>query len=275
MARNDGRIEKGQKLSTAISARAWNRAQLAADVVLGSITGTSADVVSSQHWPHVWVYYKNTTDQTIGQRSVLNIDGITPALPNTEGPQVRQFFRKPCVLATLRKTVGGDGLLSSVAWCVAIDSTKPGTIGKAAVGGVGVVNTADLVYATGCSVLWKNTVYALVCIEQKTCIGSIDFDWSDVSQTKPVKLGSNLFLNAANGIGPISCSQQTACTLTCHQGEWYVTAIDISGFSNFPGTSPGGAPKVLGKLDGKIQWLNLRSASVPDADKFSKGSVVW
>jgi hypothetical protein len=35
MARNDGRIEPGQKLSSAISARAWNRAQQAADVVLG------------------------------------------------------------------------------------------------------------------------------------------------------------------------------------------------------------------------------------------------
>lgn len=35
MARADGRIEKGQRLSSAISAKAWNRAQQAADVVLG------------------------------------------------------------------------------------------------------------------------------------------------------------------------------------------------------------------------------------------------
>lgn len=34
MAKPSGRIEKGQKLSTAISARAWNRAQDAADIVL-------------------------------------------------------------------------------------------------------------------------------------------------------------------------------------------------------------------------------------------------
>jgi hypothetical protein len=33
--RKDGRIEPGQKLGTAISARAWNRAQDAADIVLG------------------------------------------------------------------------------------------------------------------------------------------------------------------------------------------------------------------------------------------------
>jgi hypothetical protein len=42
MARNDGRIEAGQKLAGAISARAWNRAQEAADRVLGAGTGFGA-----------------------------------------------------------------------------------------------------------------------------------------------------------------------------------------------------------------------------------------
>jgi hypothetical protein len=41
MAKPDGRIEKGQRLSTAISARAWNRAQDAADIVLGARPGFS------------------------------------------------------------------------------------------------------------------------------------------------------------------------------------------------------------------------------------------
>jgi len=36
--RPDGRIDPGQKLATAISARAWNRAQDAADIVLGGRT---------------------------------------------------------------------------------------------------------------------------------------------------------------------------------------------------------------------------------------------
>jgi len=42
MARPDGRIEKGQRLASAISARAWNRAQEAADRVLGAGTGVEA-----------------------------------------------------------------------------------------------------------------------------------------------------------------------------------------------------------------------------------------
>lgn len=41
--RADGRIQPGQKLATAISARAWNRAQDAADIVLGQGEDLAAD----------------------------------------------------------------------------------------------------------------------------------------------------------------------------------------------------------------------------------------
>jgi hypothetical protein len=43
MAKPDGRIEKGQRIASAISARAWNRAQDAADVVLGVRPGVTAE----------------------------------------------------------------------------------------------------------------------------------------------------------------------------------------------------------------------------------------
>jgi hypothetical protein len=55
MARPDGRIEKGQRLSTAISARAWNRAQEAADRVLGAGTGVEANGVIPLRLPGVRV----------------------------------------------------------------------------------------------------------------------------------------------------------------------------------------------------------------------------
>lgn len=48
MARPDGRIEKGQRLSSAISARAWNRAQEAADLVLGVTPGVEAVTAPSR-----------------------------------------------------------------------------------------------------------------------------------------------------------------------------------------------------------------------------------
>jgi hypothetical protein len=46
--RPDGRIEPGQKLASAISARAWNRAQDAADIVLGERTGFGAEAGMGQ-----------------------------------------------------------------------------------------------------------------------------------------------------------------------------------------------------------------------------------
>lgn len=44
-SRRDGRIEPGQPLRTAVSAAAWNRAQDAADVVLGQRQNTTVDTV--------------------------------------------------------------------------------------------------------------------------------------------------------------------------------------------------------------------------------------
>jgi hypothetical protein len=46
MPRLDGRIEKGQSLRSAISARAWNRAQDAADLVLGATQSVTVDGLS-------------------------------------------------------------------------------------------------------------------------------------------------------------------------------------------------------------------------------------
>lgn len=47
MGRTDGRIEPGQPLAGAISARAWNRAQDAADIVLGATPGIGRPAVDA------------------------------------------------------------------------------------------------------------------------------------------------------------------------------------------------------------------------------------
>jgi hypothetical protein len=60
MARRiDGRIEPGQKISTALSARAWNRAQDAADLVLGQQYGAQAGALSTAHLPSVRGRFNN------------------------------------------------------------------------------------------------------------------------------------------------------------------------------------------------------------------------
>lgn len=51
MARNDGRVEKGQSIRSAFSAKAWNRAQDAADIVLGGRPSITAGPVSTVRLP--------------------------------------------------------------------------------------------------------------------------------------------------------------------------------------------------------------------------------
>ena len=64
MAKPDGRIEKGQRLSTAISAKAWNRAQDAADIVLGARPGVEAvGQVYSQPYISALVNIDNATEE--------------------------------------------------------------------------------------------------------------------------------------------------------------------------------------------------------------------
>lgn len=48
MARPDGRVQPGQRLDSAFSARAWNRAQDAADLVLGDRGGLAAGTAAGR-----------------------------------------------------------------------------------------------------------------------------------------------------------------------------------------------------------------------------------
>jgi hypothetical protein len=50
MAKPGGRVEKGQSLRSAFSARAWNRAQDAADIVLGARPGLTAEAGQPQQF---------------------------------------------------------------------------------------------------------------------------------------------------------------------------------------------------------------------------------
>jgi hypothetical protein len=81
--RNDGRIEPGQKLSTAISARAWNRAQDAADVVLGQRIDFLAG--ESRGFPQSLIVPARVTTsiQNVGLGHVVRLHGqATVRTPN-------------------------------------------------------------------------------------------------------------------------------------------------------------------------------------------------
>lgn len=123
MARPDGRVEQGQKLSTAISARAWNRAQDAADIVLGARPGFEADGIRGPSAPYTSVYCRASVD--VDRWGILAISGMesTPSGP------AGQFHDMPVL-------TGGAPTTGTVAFCVAVEPIASGKVGRVAVDGV-------------------------------------------------------------------------------------------------------------------------------------------
>lgn len=127
MARADGRLEPGQPLRGAISARAWNRAQDAADLVLGSQPGTSGVTGSPVLKPYTWAYCKPSV--TVARWGVLAITGVDITPTSSAGGATSSFEEMPVL-------TGGTPSATTTAWCVAVEPIASGKIGRVAVGGV-------------------------------------------------------------------------------------------------------------------------------------------
>jgi len=127
MARPDGRLEPGQPLRGAISARAWNRAQDAADLVLGASTGTSATSSSPVLKPYTWAYCKPSV--TVARWGVLAITGVAITPTSSSGGATASFEEMPVL-------TGGTPSATTTAWCVAVEPIESGKVGRVAVGGV-------------------------------------------------------------------------------------------------------------------------------------------
>lgn len=146
MARNDGRIEPGQKLAGAISARAWNRAQDAADRVLGAGTGaTGGGYAGAEPAPNV-VLIKNTSGQDVSMCGVLGISGveINPSGGNLTGDsaadkRAREFVARPILTGVTPTTAHTESFV------VTLEPIANGKIGRAAVSGAFacLVNVSD------------------------------------------------------------------------------------------------------------------------------------
>jgi hypothetical protein len=127
MARPDGRIEQGQPLRGAISARAWNRAQDAADLVLGANPGTAGVPGSPVLKPYTWVYCKPSV--TVARWGVLAITGVAITPTSSSGGATASFEEMPVL-------TGGTPSATTTEWCVAVEPIESGKIGRVAVGGV-------------------------------------------------------------------------------------------------------------------------------------------
>jgi hypothetical protein len=133
VARADGRIEPRQKLSTAISARAWNRAQDAADIVLGDRTRFGADGQSPIERASNIVLVRNDSGGDVPWLGVLGLGApiISPSGGTLGGTDVaselaREFVRRPVL----------SGGMPIGTFAVAMEPIPSGAIGRAAVGGV-------------------------------------------------------------------------------------------------------------------------------------------
>ena len=137
MARNDGRIEPGQKLAGAISARAWNRAQDAADRVLGVGTGANGGgATGAEPAPNV-VLIKNTSGQDVPMCGVLGISGveINPSGGNLTGTadadkRAREFVSRPILTGVTPAAAHAESFV------VTLEPIANNKIGRAAVSGV-------------------------------------------------------------------------------------------------------------------------------------------
>jgi hypothetical protein len=127
MARPDGRIEPGQPIRGAISARAWNRAQDAADLVLGANPGTAGVPGSPVLKPYTWAYCKPSV--TVARWGVLAITGVEITPTGSSGGATASFEEMPVL-------TGGTPSATTTAWCVAVEPIESGKVGKVAVGGV-------------------------------------------------------------------------------------------------------------------------------------------
>lgn len=127
MSRPDGRIEPGQPLRGAISARAWNRAQDAADLVLGANPGTAGVPGSTAITPYTWVYCKPSV--TVARWGVIAITGVAITPTSSSGGATASFEEMPVL-------TGGTPSATTTAWCVAVEPIESGKIGRVAVGGV-------------------------------------------------------------------------------------------------------------------------------------------
>lgn len=209
MSRPDGRIEPGQPLRGAISARAWNRAQDAADLVLGAGTGIEAGVGSMGNKPYTSVLCKPSV--TVARWGVIAITGVAITPTSSSGGATASFEEMPVL-------TGGTPSATTTAWCVAVEPIESGKVGRVAVGGVvqckvtvsdaahkfvrAKASTTELESSTTGEglLLWSGGGWALVRL------GTVDLTkCKDYSATKQQVLG-----HAANG--GLAWIDTTACT---------------------------------------------------------------
>jgi hypothetical protein len=174
MARADGRVTPGQNIATAFSARAWNRAQDAADLVLGKSLGAlGAQSNAYDRAPNI-ITLRNDTGLNIDRFNVVAIQGVI-VHPESSDYARRSFEQRP-VLRGIRPTRSdGDR------FAVCIEPIAAGDFGRAVIRGMFAckvrVNDLRHQYAT----ILNNDMTQL----QTTTCGRVLLLWVDTTNRSP------------------------------------------------------------------------------------------
>jgi hypothetical protein len=124
---SEGRIQPGP-IRGQISARAWNRAQDAADIVLGQRSDGTAAGPSDGPKPYTPILAKNNTTGTVNRWGVLSVAGVVFTPSGATGNATQQFQDQPVLSGGL--PTGGSSFV------VAVEPIAAGKIGRVAVAGV-------------------------------------------------------------------------------------------------------------------------------------------
>ena len=220
MSRPDGRIEPGQPLRSAISARAWNRAQDAADLVLGQQGGITAGTSAAVPRPYTWVHCKPSV--TVARWGIVAITGvdITPT-SDSNATATKTFEDTPVV-------TGGTPSATTTAWGVAVEPIESGKIGRLAVAGVVQIKAADLGKAAGAHVLWKNSNWALVRLQAGLIRGTFTGAWSkgSTNTVTDATLTSVTYTGVKNYFAAVGGTGTKACAIAYVAGEWILIAAE-------------------------------------------------
>jgi hypothetical protein len=219
MARPDGRIEPGQPLRGAISARAWNRAQDAADLVLGAYAGTEGGIPGSPVLkPYTWAYCRPSV--TVARWGVLAITGVAITPTSSSGGATASFEEMPVL-------TGGTPSATTTAWCVAVEPIESNAVGRVAVGGVVQLKAADLGKASGAHVLWKDSNWALIRMQAGVIRGTFSAPWNKGSTTTVTDaVISGATYTAKNYFASVTGSGSKACAIAYVAGEWILIAAE-------------------------------------------------
>ena len=245
---SDGRVTPGP-IKGQLSARALNRAQEAANIVLGQRPNGTADGPSDGPKPYTPILAKNNTTGTVRRWGVLSVAGVVFTPSGATGNATQQFQDQPVLSGGL--PTGGSSFV------VAVEPIAAGKIGRVAVAGVvqakiNVVSESDT-FATAkdgdltqlssassgeATILWKESgtgagKWAIVrfgAAGASIRLGKVTGTWSKGSTASVTQWKGDGSQAVTGASGPATFSAITrAQTVTGPTGGYWVGCESIDG----------------------------------------------